>query len=75
MELAEAEDEDVALVRKSFYKTVMSFVRAWMIEGRLERYQAFRDIEAVEDAYRQSERSMGDEAVLCFMADRMTWPK
>ena len=72
---AEAEDEDVALVRKSFYKTVMSFVRAWMIEGRLERYQAFRDIEAVEDAYRQSERSMGDEAVLCFMADRMTWPK
>ena len=72
---AEAEDEDVALVRKSFYKTIMGFVRGWMIEGRLPLFQAFRDIEAVEDAYRQSERSMGDETVLCFMTDRMTWPQ
>ena len=72
---SEAEDEDVALVRKAFYKTVMSFVRKWMVDGVLPRHQAFRDIEAVEDAYRQSERSMGDEAVLCFMADRMFWPQ
>ena len=72
---AEAEDEDVALVRKSFYKTIVGFVRGWMIEGLLPRFQAFRDIEAVEDAYRQSERSMSDEAVLCFMTDRMAWPQ
>ena len=72
---AEAEDEDVALVRKAFFKTIMSFVRGWMVEGRLPRFQAFRNVEAVEDAYRQSERSMGDEAVLCFMTDRMVWPQ
>lgn len=71
----EAEDEDVALVRKSFYKTVMNFVRKWAVDTRLPRHLAFRNIEAVEDAYRQSERSMGDDAVLCFMTDRMTWPK
>ena len=71
----DAEDEDVALVRKSFYKTIMSFVRKWAVDARLPRHLAFRNIEAVEEAYRQSERSMGDEAVLCFMTDRMTWPK
>lgn len=71
----DAEAEDVALVRKAFYKTVMSFVRGWMVDGTLPRFQAFRNVEAVEDAFRQSERSMSDEAVLCFMADRMTWPK
>ena len=35
---------------------------------------AFRDVEAVEDAYRQSERSIPDEAVLCLMTDRMAFP-
>ncbi len=72
---AEAEDEDVALMRKSFYKTILSFIRPWMTEQRLPLYQAFRNIEAVEEAYRQSERSMSDEAVLCHMMDRMVFPK
>jgi DNA polymerase-3 subunit delta' len=70
-----AEPEDVALVRKAFYKTVMSFVRRWMVEGRLPTWQAFRNVEAVEDAYRQSERAMSDDSVLCFMTDRMVFPK
>ena len=70
----EAEPEDVAMVRKAFYKTVMHFVRAWMVEGRLPRHLAFRNIEAVEAAYRQSERSMSDDAVLSFMLDRMALP-
>ena len=71
----EAEDEDVALVRKAFFKTVLSFVRRWMVEERLPRFQAFRNVEAVEDAYRQSdERSMPDETVLCFMMDRIVFP-
>ena len=69
-----AEDEDVALVRKAFYKTVLSFVRGWMIEGKVPLHRAFRNIEAVEEAYRQSDRSMNDEAVLCFMTDRMLFP-
>ena len=71
----EAEAEDVALARKAFYKTVMNFVRNWAVEGRLPLHQAFRNIEAVEDAYRQSERAMGDESVLCCMADRIVWPQ
>ena len=71
---AEAEDEDVALVRKSFYRTILQFVRDWMISERLPRFQAFRNIEAVEEAYRQSERALNDESVLCFMTDRMVWP-
>lgn len=70
-----AEPEDVALVRKSFFKTVMSFVRRWMVEERLPHFQAFRNIEAVEAAYQQSERYMPDEAVLCYMMDRMVFPQ
>lgn len=71
----EAEDEDTAFLRKSFFKTIMKFVREWMTGGLLPRYRAFRNVEAVEEAYRQSERYMSDEAVLGFLADRLVWPK
>ena len=69
-----AEDEDVALVRKAFFRTILSFVRAWMVEERIPRYRAFRNVEAVEEAYRQCDRSINDEAVLSFMVDRMLFP-
>ena len=65
------DDSDVQLVRKRFYRTLMGFVRKMMLSEKLPRYQAFRNIEAVEDAYRQSERSMNDEAVLSFLLDRI----
>ena len=68
------EDEDVALVRRSFYKTVMSFVRRWMVESRLPYHLAFRNVDAVEEACRRSERSIGDEAVLTAMMERITFP-
>ena len=71
---AAEDDSDAQLVRKRFYRTLMSFVRQMMIAGKLPRHQAFRNIEAVEDAYRQSERSMNDEAVLSFMLDRVVFP-
>ena len=45
-----------------------------MLGGNLPRYQAFRNVEAIEDAYRQSERSMNDEAVLAFLMDRIVFP-
>lgn len=65
-------DEEVAFVRKAFFRTLLSFARQAMLSGKIPRYRAFRGIEAVEDAYRQSsERSMGDEAVLSFMLDRV----
>lgn len=70
-----AEPEDVALVRKSFFKTIMSFVRRWMVEGRVPNFQAFRNVEAVEAAYLQSERYMPDEAVLCYLMDRIVFPQ
>lgn len=69
----EAEDEDVAIVRKAFYKTVASFVRRSMVNGTLPLFKAFRNLEAVETAYRQSEKSMNDETVLCAMMDRMAF--
>ena len=69
-----ADDADVQLVRKRFFKTLMSFVRKMMIADKLPRHQAFRNIEAVEVAYRQSERSMNDEAVLSFLLDRIVFP-
>ena len=71
----ESEDEDVAMARKAFYKTVMSFVREWMVKGLVPRHQAFRNVAAVEDAFRQSERYLPDEAVMCLMTDRLVWPK
>ena len=69
----EAADEDVALVRKTFYKTLMSFVRAAMVKGTLHAYQAFRNVEAVEEAYRRSEKSMNDDAVLSALLDRIVF--
>ena len=65
---------DAAFVRKRFYRTLMSFARKLMLGGRLPAFKAFRNIEAVEDAYRQSERSLNDEAVLSFMMDRISFP-
>ena len=69
----EAADEDVALVRKTFYRTLMSFVRAVMVKGTLPAYQAFRNVEAVEEAYRRSEKSMNDDAVLSALLDRIVF--
>ena len=71
----EADDADAQLMRKRFYRTLMSFVRKMMLADTLPRHQAFRNIEAVEDAYRQSERAMNDEAVLSFLLDRIVFPK
>ena len=70
----DADDSDVQLVRKRFFKTLMSFCRQMMLGGNLPRHQAFRNVEAIEDAYRQSERSMNDEAVLAFLMDRVVFP-
>ena len=63
--------EDAAFVRKSFFKTLLSFARQAMLSGKIPRYRAFRGIEAVEDAYRQSERALNDDAVLSFLLDRL----
>ncbi len=68
----DVKDEETAPLRKAFYKTILACVRPWI--RQLELYLAFRNIEAVEDAYRQSSRSMNDEAVLCAMTDRLTFP-
>ena len=71
----EADEADVPLVRKTFYKTLLNFARKLMLGGKLPRYQAFRNIEAIEDAYRQSDRAnMGDEMVISFLLDRIVFP-
>ncbi|MBQ1569102.1 MAG: hypothetical protein IIZ70_04325 [Kiritimatiellae bacterium] len=68
------DDADVAQARKAFYKTIMSFVRGWMEEGRLERYKAFRNIEAVEEAARRSDRHVPGPMVLASMMERIAFP-
>ena len=70
----DADGPDVPLVRKRFFKTLMGFVRSMLLAGNLPRHLAFRNIEAVEDAYRRSERSMSDEAVLSFLLDTIVFP-
>ena len=70
-----ADDADVPLVRKAFYRTLMGFARQMMVKGKLPRHLAFRNVEAVEDAYRQSDRAnMGDDMVISFLLDRITLP-
>ena len=70
----ESADEETALVRKAFYRTIMSFVRRWMVDGSLPYHRAFANVEAVETAFRQSEKSISDELVLGYMMDRMVFP-
>jgi len=70
-----AEDSDVPLVRKAFYRTILALVRGWMVDGRIPRFAAFRDLEAVEEASRQSERYLSDDMVLSFLLDRMVLPE
>ena len=71
---ASVDDADVANVRKQFYRTVMGFVRRLMLSGKLPWHQGFRNVDAVEDAYRQSSRSISDEAVISLMLDRIVFP-
>ena len=70
----DADDEDAQMVRKAFYRTLMSFVRELMLTDRLPRHQAFSNVELVEEAYRRSERSLNDEAILSYLLDRIVFP-
>lgn len=71
-ELKESEEpENEAIVKKAFFGVVMREVRNWMVRGRLEDFQAFRNVEAVETAYRQCERMIGDDAAISQMMDRL----
>ena len=72
--LEEAAGEDAALARKAFYHTLISFARKMMIDGKLPRYQAFRNIEAIEEAYRRTEKSLPDQSILAYMFDRIVFP-
>ena len=69
------EDSEVPMVRKKFYMTIMAHAREWMLNGSVPRHFAFRNIEAVEEAYSRSERFLPDEAVLTYMMDKFVLPK
>ena len=71
----DAEDADVAQVRKKFFRTLMGYVRKMLRSNSLPKYLAYRNVEAVEEAHVQSaERTMGDEMVLSFLLDRISFP-
>ena len=68
------ESEDPSVVRRAFYRTIMAFARKMMVEGMLPRHLAFRNVEAVEAAYRRSEKSINDDAVISCMIDSFSFP-
>ena len=70
----EVEPEEVAIVRKAFFMTIMSFVRKWMVDGSVPRHLAYRNVEAVEEAIARCERYIPEEAVISFMMDKITFP-
>lgn len=70
----EASAEDAVLARKRFFKTLMSLVREYMVDGSLPRHLAFRNIDAVEAAYRRSEKAMNDDAVISWLIDTLSFP-
>lgn len=70
----EAPSEDVAAIRKAFFRTILKAVKGWMLDGSLKEWQVFYDIEAVEDAYRQCEKAINEETSVMFMMDRLRLP-
>ena len=70
----EADDSDRPLVRKDFFRAVLSVVRGWMVEGRLEYWRAFKNIDAVETAYAHCEKYIPKAAALAGMMDRIAFP-
>lgn len=68
------DDTDVPIARKKFYNTIMLHAREWMLKGTVPRHFAFRNIEAVEEAYARSEKYLPDEAVLTYMMDKFVLP-
>ncbi len=70
----EADDEDVPLVRKAFFQSIMAHVRKWMVSSALPRHLAFRNVEAVEEAYARTEKHISEESVLAFMMDKLVFP-
>jgi len=69
----EAQEADAALVRRRFFRTLLSFARAMVLSGKLPRHQAFRNVEFVEEAYRRCEKSMKAEPVLSYLLDRFAF--
>ena len=69
----EAPEADAALVRRRFFRTLLSFARAQILAGKLPRHQAFRNVEFVEEAYRRCEKSMKSEPVLSYLLDRFVF--
>ncbi|MBO6168117.1 MAG: hypothetical protein J6P13_07195 [Kiritimatiellae bacterium] len=69
-----APKEEAPVVKKAFFSTIMAYARKWMEEDRLPLHQAFRNVEAVEEAFARVERYLGAESVLSFMMDKITLP-
>lgn len=70
----EADDSEAIVVKRKFFKTLLGFAREIMLSRKVEAYSAYRNVEAIEEAFRQSEKSMGDEMILSFMLDRIKLP-
>ncbi len=71
------DDADVALIRKTFFRTLLSVVTEPLHTGKVVAtagvplFKTFRNVEAVEEASRRSAKSIGDEAVLAALVDKV----
>lgn len=70
----DAEDGDVAFARRSFFLTLLSFVRSMALSGKLPAYVAYRNVDLVEEAYSRSCKFINNEAVLSALMDRIVFP-
>lgn len=71
---AECGENEGANVKKRFFASVDAIMREWMVGGELEPFRAYRNIEAVQEAFVRGERSMGDETVISLMIDKISFP-
>ncbi len=73
----EAPDEEVALVRKTFFRTILEMARGKMLRDLADdnaaktAHLSFRNLTAIEEAYRQSGKSIGDDTVLAYLLDHL----
>lgn len=70
----EGREEDLPLVRKTFFRTAMRIARGWMETGALPLSKAVRNIEAVETACARVEAYIGKDAAIAAMMDRISFP-
>lgn len=68
------EDADIQLMRKEFFLSLEAIARKWIVDEKLPRHLALRNIELIEKAYQRLNNALSAELVFFDMMDLMTLP-